>query len=94
MELFEGKPIFRLIVKGGKQHVKPIAEPVADRLQAYAFRHGLAKSDKLFKMSWQPRSLSMVNVSYTSSVMLEALLLHRKRHLSWRYNADDPASQR
>jgi hypothetical protein len=40
LELFEGKPIFQSIMKGHKQHVMSVPEPLVNRLQAYAFRHG------------------------------------------------------
>ncbi len=53
IELFESHPIFRLIVKGNKQHVMAIPQSLADRLEAYAFRHGLTKSDKFFPMNRQ-----------------------------------------
>jgi transposase len=41
-------------MKGHKQHVMSVPEPLANRLQAYAFRHGLSKSDKFFKRRIQP----------------------------------------
>jgi integrase/recombinase XerD len=53
LELFEGKPVIRVLVKGHKQHVMSVPEPLAHRLQAYAFRHGLSKTDRFFKMNRQ-----------------------------------------
>src|SRR5688572_29510486 len=50
LELFEGQPMFRLMIKGHKQHMMSVPEPLADRLQAYSFRHGLAKNDKFFEV--------------------------------------------
>ena len=53
LELFEGKPVLRLIVKGHKQHVMSVPEPLANRLHAYAFRNGLTKSDQFFPVNRQ-----------------------------------------
>ena len=53
MDVFEGKPVVRLRVKGGKQHVMSIPTPLSDRLEAFAYRNGIEKDQKFFDMNRQ-----------------------------------------
>jgi len=53
MDVFEGNPVIRLRVKGGKQHVMSIPAPLSNRLEAYAYHNGLDKDQKFFDMNRQ-----------------------------------------
>ena len=58
LEIFEGRPNFRIIGKGGKPRRVACPTKLAESLQAYAFRHQLSSADRLFAINRSGRTRS------------------------------------
>ncbi len=76
VELFEGRPSFSVIGKGNKPRRVACPVTLAESLQAYAFRHQLASSERYF-------ALSQSRPAHTGSV-------HRLLLYKWRLNGTLP----
>ena len=57
IESFEGRPVLRVVGKGGKERVVALPERLADKLRAYAYQKGIKPDEKFFpinrKRAWQ-----------------------------------------
>jgi len=48
IESFEGRPVLRVVGKGGKERVVALPERPADKLRAYAYQRGIKPDEKFF----------------------------------------------
>jgi site-specific recombinase XerD len=53
LESFEGRPVLRILGKGKKPRLVACPKPLADGLQAYAYRHQLRADDRVFPINRQ-----------------------------------------
>jgi integrase/recombinase XerD len=51
VEVFDGRPAFRIVGKGSKPRRVACPITLAESLQAYAFRHGLQRTDRFFPIN-------------------------------------------
>jgi len=53
IESFEGRPVLRVMGKGGKMRVVALPERLVDKLRAYAYQKGIKPDEKFFPINRQ-----------------------------------------
>ena len=79
MEIFEGRPCFRFIGKGSKPRRVACPVTLAESLQAYAFRHGLANGDRFFAIN-RFRGWQIVKKAAETAGLQKRVYPHLLRH--------------
>jgi len=51
IESFEGRPVLRIVGKGGKPRVVALPENLADKMRAYAYEKGIKINERFFQQA-------------------------------------------
>ena len=79
LERFEGRPVLRILGKGRKPRLVACPPALAESLQAYAYRHQLALSDRVFPINRQ-RAHQIIQAAGQQAGLQKAVYPHLLRH--------------
>ncbi len=79
IEIFEGAPVFRILGKGSKVRRVSCPVPLAENLQAYAFRHTLTNSAQFFSIN-RFRAYQIITKAAETAGLDKRVYPHLLRH--------------
>ena len=79
IETFEGRPILRIVGKGGKPRVVALPERLADKLRAYAYEKNIKLNEKFFPINRQRAWQILKEVSQKAGIT-KRVYPHLLRH--------------
>ena len=79
IESFEGRPVLRVVGKGGKERVVALPERLADKLRAYAYEKGLKADERFFPINRQ-RAWQIIKEVAKKAGITKRVYPHLLRH--------------
>jgi len=79
IESFEGRPVLRIVGKGGKPRVVALPENLADKMKAYAYEKGIKINERFFPINRQRAWQILKEVSYKAGIT-KRVYPHLLRH--------------
>jgi integrase/recombinase XerD len=79
LERFEGRPVLRILGKGRKPRLVACPKPLAESLQAYAYRHRLQPSDPVFPIN-RKRAHQIIRAAGQKAGLGKEVYPHLLRH--------------
>lgn len=79
LERFEGRPALRILGKGRKPRLVACPQPLAESLQAYAYRHQLTPTDRVFPIN-RKRAYQIISEAGKRAGLAKEVYPHLLRH--------------